>query len=251
MTDKFGGLPIPAPVVAEPDIFPPGDSVGDPLIGYVADFLRAVITFYVGDAWNSVQPGKSIIRTVLTNDPDDVFIESHLPALYVFRPKRATREAVETSIDIADDYHVETSRLVAQWIMDPMPLVQRGLRNQIVNAVRKVVDKAVHIGRDVAWQVPGDLDPKAATQGSSLANYSGLMALLLNHAAPGEYIVKMTAPAPQRSYDDLTLSFYLEELLVFDLNLQGSPDVELEAKYISPDQGTGLGPFDLGDTIYE
>lgn len=257
MSDMFGGLQIPVPTDPDPNDFPPDEAVGDPLLKYTAQFLTAVIRTYVGAAWESIQPGKPIIRTIQTNDPDDIFIESQLPALYVYRPKRATREAVEMSVRMADDYQVETSRLVAQWIMDPSPQVTRAVRNQITNAVRKVVDRAILVGRDKAWIVPADLvpatptyDAKAAINGSSLMAYTGYMTIELTHAAPGEYVPKMASPAPSRSYDDFIMSFYLEELLVLDPTLTSDPNTQLSAGFVSPDQGTGLGPFDLGDTIY-
>lgn len=250
MADLYGGVAIPVPVANPPNTFPPEQEAGDPMISYLANFLTAVMTTYCGAAWTSVSPSTVIVKTSIANNPEDGFNEAQLPALYVFRPGRETREQVETFEQVADDYRFQKGRIEARWILNTAQQVNQRLRNQLVDAVRKVIDRAINIGRDPCWIVPGDLDPKAATQGSSLLGYTGGAVIELSHAAPGTYNHKMMLPAPQRHYDELKMSFYVEELLQRDITLLGAPHTTAGAQYQSPDQGTGLGPLDLGDAIY-
>lgn len=257
MSDQYGGMPIPAPPFL-PGGFPDSKAVGDNLLGYLGSFLQAIIAAGAGDLWQSVQPGKPIIRNVFTNDPDEDFVESGLPALYVFRPPKETREVMESFDQIADDYLVQKGRVVAIWIFDPLPIEQQRQRGNIIDAVRKAVSRAIHIGRDPSWIVPGDTDPasptydsKAALFGSGLLPYSGASVIELRNAAPGKFNRKMALPAPIRHYFQLRMSFEVEEFLDRDLDLNGEPHLTLEADYVSPDQGTGLGNFDLGSEIYD
>lgn len=249
--DIYGGVQIPAQIALPSGTFPGENAIADPLLGYVGHFLYTIMTTYVGAAWASIQPGKPIVRTIQTGDPEEGFNEAWLPALFVYRSPRETRELVETFELVADDYRFEKSRTTVRWILDPMPQEHRRKVNNIVLAVRKAIDRSVLIGRDPAWKVPGDPDPKALVHGSSLANYAGFAVLELLHAAPGNYINKMAAPAPLRTYSELHMSLYVEELLRRDINLNTDPHETLKATYESPDQETGLGPFVLGEQIYE
>lgn len=248
MTDKYG-VPIPIPPLSVIGSFPEQVGVSDPLLGYVADFLKTIMVAYAGDAWDSVQPGKPLVRTIRIGEPEDGFVESWLPALYIYRSPRETRELVETFEDIADDYRFEKSRLSVQWICDPQPQEIRRIRGEIVNGLRKVIDRSIARGRDPAWIVPGDTDLQAPTFGSSLSNYGGYATLELLHAAPGKYIHKMLPPAPPKKYDELRMSLYVEELLERDLSLIGDPHNEIQIEYKIKDQGTGLGELIIGDSV--
>lgn len=265
MADSYGGTVIPVPVPLQAGSFPLEQVAGDVLLGYFANFLAKIIQFYAGDVWQAVHPAQPIVKTVIADEPVNGFSEAQLPCLYVYRPGRETREAIEKFEQVADDYRFQISRIEVHWIMNPVQQANHRRRNQIVDAVRKVIDRALHVGRDVAWIVPGDTDvflpdgttpnpqydPKAATQGSSLLGYTGAAVLELEHASPGKYDQKMMLPAPQRHYDELRMSFTVEELLERDITLLGDPNTTAQAGYVSPDQGTGLGPFDLGDAYYQ
>jgi len=264
MADRYGGMYIPVPVPLTAGSFPVEANAGDILLGYLANFLAKIIQVYAGDVWDSVSPSTPIVKTTLAQDPEDNFNEAMLPCLYVYRPARETREAIEKFEQVADDYRFQKGRIEVRWILNSVQQANHRKRNQLIDAVRKVVDRAMHVGRDPAWIVPGDTDPllpdstpnpsydpKAALQGSSLLNYTGAAVLELDHAAPSVYSHKMMLPAPQRHYDELRLSITVEELLERDLDIIGDPNVKAEAIYESPDQGTGLGPFILGDAYYQ
>jgi len=245
MTHRYG-IPLPAPPIPLPGTFPAEFGVGDQLLGYVGHYLKTIMDKYVGVAWNSVQPNKPLVRTILVGDPDDGFNETTLPALYIFRSPRETRELVETFEDVADDYRFEKSRVTVQWIVDPMPQMHRRLRNEIMNALRKAIDMGIRNGRDPGWIVPGDTDIKAPSFGSSLSEYAHFATLELLHAAPGKYIHKMAVPAPPRKYDELRMSLYVEELLELDMELIGDPHEQMEMQTNIPDLGTGLGSYQIG-----
>lgn len=257
MSDIYGALPIPVPALSATGDFPPESAVSDPLLGYVGDFLRTILQTYVGDAWNSIAPGTPIVKSLFIGDPDDMFIESALPALYIYRPGKETRETIEIYEQVADDYRFEKGRLAIWWMMPAAPQERRRERDDIVNGMRKVIDRCLHVGRDPAWKVPGHNDPlspnydvKAATFGSSLSQFSGFATLELQHAGPSTYLRRMEPPAKNRSYKGFRISLYVEELLNRDINLLSEDNASLEAQYTSPDQGTGLGDFVLGEEIY-
>lgn len=259
MADKYGGLVFPVPELPAPGSFPVDFAIGDVLLGYVADYVRTILTTYVEDAWKSVAPGYSkIVKTIILNEPTTSINEEWLPALYVYRPGRETRETVETFEQIADDYRYQIGRISLQWVMPAAPQEHRLVRNNIIDSVRKTIDAAIQIGRDPAWIVPGDTDPlgshydaKAATFGSSLSSYAGFATLELQHASPASIVRKMEPPAKDRSYESLKMSLYCEELLQRDLDLIGAPHTSNKATYQSPDQGTGLGDYTLGEAEYD
>lgn len=253
MGDTYGASTIPLQVAPRDGTFPPEGAVGDPLLGYLADVVRTLMQVYAGDAWESVQPGKAIVKTIHTSDPEDGFNEADLPCLYVYRPSRETREAVDTFEYLADDYPIQKSRVAVRWIMDAAPQEIRRARNSISDGIRKVIDRVIEDGRDSAWKVPGDPDAKAATFGSSIAKFCGVISMDLVHAQLDSYVHKMQAPAPTRKYDELKMSFLCEELLVIDPNtVDGSvPTSTMPVQIVAPDQGTGLGDFVLDDVTYD
>ncbi len=258
MADTYGGTELPAIVPNPTDEFPPVIAPGDPLLGYLGDFLKSVMEFHCADLWASMAPNTPIVKLVSTDSPEAGFNEQWLPTLFVFRPGRETREVIETFEQVADDYRFQKGRLAVRWIMPAADQQHRRRRDQIIDTLRKAIDAVIHIGRHPSWIVPGDTDAlsptydsHAALEGSSLLIHSGAAVIELDHAGPGTYEHKMMHPAPSRFYEELKMSFMVEELWTPDLDLIGEPNNEAKATIISPDQGTGLGPFVLGDAIYE
>ncbi len=261
MAHKYGATEIPIQLVSEDEDFPPERAAGDPLLGYLADFLKTVITRYCGDAWEQVQPGKPIIRTVHCDEPDSGFKEQDLPALYVYRPPRETREIIESFDDVADDYRFQHGRVVAVWIHDANPQEWRRVRNSIIDGVRKCVDACIRLGRDSSWVHPKDLeligspaaprDPKAEAWGSSVCNWAGATIIELKNSAPGKYEHRMLKPAPMRTYEQLRFSFEIEERFVPDIGINTEPHETIRHQIVSPDQGTTLGDYLLGEDILD
>lgn len=257
MADKYGGTQLPVPIPLNTG-FPEVPSPGDQLLSYLGDFLRRVIEFQCGAIWGSLSPNIPIIKRVVCDDPTSDFNEQWLPALYIFRPGRETREVIETFEQVADDYRFQKGRVTVRWIMNAASKENRRIRDQLIDPVRKAIDMTLENGRHPCWIHPDDvadplnpLDPYAATQGSSILNYTGAAVIETDHAGPGQYEHKMSPPAKSRFYEELKMSFFIEELAQFDLNAIGEPNIEAAAQIQSPDQGTGLGPFVLGDAIYD
>lgn len=251
MADKYGGTTLPVPVDITTGGFPPEAVAGDPLLGYLANFIAKIIRVHTEAVWHSVSPSTPVIKTVYADEPESGFNVEWLPCLFVFRPGRETRELVETFEQVADEYRFLKSRIVARWIMNPVQQANHRVRNSIFDAIRKAVDAAMNNGRHPSWKVPGDTDPKAVLQGSSFCNFSGAASIELDHAAPGQYRHKMMLPASDKLYDELKMSFVVEELLQRDVNLVSDPNVSVEQRMQSPDQDTGLGVYDLGIGRYE
>ncbi len=257
MPHKYGSTELPVALL-ENDGEPAIEAAGDPLLGVLADYAKTVIEFYAKDAWNQVQPQKPIVRTVILDDPEEAFNEATLPALFVFRPQRETREAIEAFEQIADDYRYLKNRIAVHWIFDPLEASQRKVRDSMMDAVRKALDFAINNGRDPSWKVPSDLDntlptydPKAANFGSSLTGHSGADTIKVEHASPGHFVRKMLPPAKSKKYNELKMSIAVEERSIQDLTVISEPQNTLRATYQSPDQGTGLGPITLGEEIYD
>jgi hypothetical protein len=250
VADKYGGTELPAIIPVDTG-FPEVSSPFDVLLGYFADFIKTVMEYHCADIWASVQPNLPIVKSVKTDDPATNLNEQWLPALFIYRPGRETREVIEKFEWIAEDYRLQKGRVVVQWILNPSPQENRRRVDQVIDLIRKAVDSALEIGRHPAWVVPGDTDPLAATQGSSLLDYTGAGVIELDHAGPGLYEHKMLPPAQSRKYEELKMSFFVEELLQYDLDLKGGPHETAAVTIVSPDQGTGLGPFTLEDAIYE
>lgn len=259
MADKYGATELPA-VVPLNTGFPAVIAPGDALLGILGDFLKSVMEFHCGALWASVAPNIPIVKRVVTDSPEVDFNEQWLPSLYIFRPGRETREVIETFEQVADDYRFQKGRVAVRWIMSNAPQEHRRARDRIIDTLRKAIDAAVHIGRHKSWIVPGEDDPlasnydsHAALEGSSLLIHSGAAVIELDHAGPGQYQHKMQAPASPggKFYEELKISFFVEEMLNYDIDLIGEPNLEAAATIESPDQGTGLGPFVLGDAIYD
>lgn len=258
MADKYGGTEFPVPIPLWTG-FPEDYAPGDVLLGYLGSFLRTIITVECRNIWESISPGVPIVRKVFCDGPENILNENDLPALYIYRPGRETREVIETFEQIADDYRMQKGRVVVQWIMHTDPAEQRKRRDQMIDPIRKAIDLRTVNGRFKPWIVPGDDDPDsehydkdAAVWGSSILTWTGANVIELDHASPGQYQHKMSPPARSRMYEELKMSFLIWERAELDINEAGdAPNDELEAHYESPDQGTGLGPFDLGDAIYK
>lgn len=251
MAHKYGGIQFPVPVVTTSGGFPEEQDGCDILLGYLASYIATVLQVYAGDAWRDISPSTPIVKSIQLNEPEDGFNEAWLPALFVYRPGRETREVIEEFDQVADEYRFQKGRVVVRWIMNPVQQANARRRNNVIDAVRKIVDNTINEGRDINWIVPGDPDTKAASFGSSLCGFTGAAVIELNGAAPGTYTHSMMLPAQPKKYAELKMSLLVEELLVRDVTLYGPANTSLSEQITSPDQGTGLGNLTLGDGQYE
>lgn len=241
--DKYGALQIPAQVVS--GTFPPVQSAGDPLVGYVADFIKSVLTASVTTAWQQASPPVAptfpVVQRVLLTDPRVTeFNENWLPALYVFRSDSLEDQQIEW---FAEDYRSAVSTIHVWWVLPNATQEKRVARFGFPNAIVKTIDAAIEAMRDPSWIVPGDSDPQAATFGSQLALFAGWHVFNLRRARRQDLKIQMLDSQP-RTYELLALEFHCEELLSRDIS--GLPATEIKNTYQIPDLGTGLGPFVTG-----
>lgn len=160
MSDAYGALPIPETAPASTDV------AGDPAITYLSACLYAVLRADLDTAWLSISPGRHVVQKVYTADPEAEFIDTHLPALWVWRGRKHFER-------IADDWRIDRSAIELLWLPDPAAQEIEARRGPFLNAVADSIDAAIFQGRHPSWVVAGDPDPTASARGSSLHNYCG------------------------------------------------------------------------------
>lgn len=167
---RIGSMPVPVPEEGQTD----SDPIGDPGLGLIVAYVAAVLNARAGAAWESVAKGRALpgqgplVVHTFTHDPnEEEFNPTHTPALFAWRQDGQGEQ-------IAADYHVHASTLVLQWV--PVAEWQHLLarRHPFMGAIGKIVDGALYLGRDPAWTMLGDTDPKSATQGSFLHDVAGI-----------------------------------------------------------------------------
>ena len=107
MSHKFGALTLPAQVPGA------GESLTDPALDIIGGYLSAVLNAWGNDAWTSRAPNEPIVRKTLFVDPAEAeFIESDLPALYVWRSQIATDY-------LAEELTSHKSTIELLWVPSP------------------------------------------------------------------------------------------------------------------------------------
>lgn len=243
MADTYGKLALPVPVTS--GVVPPVQAGGDPLVGYTADFLKAVLTAQCLTAWQQVAPTVPVVRTVKLDDPTDQdFNARDLPTLYVFRDEDI---ATQTTEWLACDYRYATSKIHVWWVMPNVAQATRAIRYAFLNAIDKAIDQAVERGRDPSWVVTGDTDPQAAASGSMLNRYAGWDVFERKKSRRKKLLIAPLDGA-KMEFEMLAMEFGCDELLTRDITV-GTVPHKLDVTYKSPDQGTGLGDRVLGEDI--
>lgn len=185
MADNYGGLLLPTEATAtgEDPVLP----LGDPSLGALAGFCRAVLNAELDAAWRELRPRDAEegqpCRAAYTNDPARYgFHPKSLPSLYLWRtawkPERR-----------ADDYRVNVARLRLLWVFptEAKQEVKAG-RQAFANAVALCLDQWFEAGRHPAWVAVEDEDPAADGADASAASFA---------ADPNAFLVaKATSLAP-------------------------------------------------------
>src|SRR3954464_8415418 len=124
----LGGLSVPlAPAATKTD------TIADPALDVVIAYFKAILMAYADAAWKSVAPGEPIVRRTFTHDPEEYeFVETDLPALYLFRTG-SNKNAEDQAEDIRE--HTDGVRLF--WIMPPASQDKQRRRAPIVAALGK------------------------------------------------------------------------------------------------------------------
>lgn len=162
MSDQYGAITLPASA---------NEDFVDPLTFYLGSYLKAALTAQLIDKWQQIAPGKDLVRSVFTADPAEVlFNESALPALFAWRP--ISEHSTEK---IADDFHVAVSTVRVFWLQAHDTSAKRERRMQFAGLLSKASHSALIEGRHPDWVVTGDTDATAATRGSLLMKWCGLI----------------------------------------------------------------------------
>lgn len=151
MADTFGGLTLPAPTTDSP--------IGDPAIGKLLGFFKAVVNAYVGDAWATLRPRAGDealpIRNTSSDDPHlRTFNEKDLPTLFMWRRQGKP-------VDWASDLQVSEDLVRGLWVFPPEPQFKQTPRSPFGNSLVKALVKALNLGRDPAWFDTGDTEVTA------------------------------------------------------------------------------------------
>jgi hypothetical protein len=163
MSDTYGGAPLQIAV--------PGATaaVADPVLDTLLSFFTAVINAYGGAAWTAIAPGTGgkVVKSAFAHNPTDhAFKIQSTPAIYLWR------DTIMKARQIAADWRVRPSRLMLRWVPFPVYQQDRARRwEPFFNAIPSILDAAIEKGRDPSWVMPGDLDARAAAEGSLLWNF--------------------------------------------------------------------------------
>lgn len=152
MSDTYGDTDSPLAVPAK------GESAGDTAAKVICDFAAAVLNADVQPAWSAVCPGKKVVESSFTYDPEKkLFVGKNLPALYGWRDKgdKFTRGADEWQAS-HDVFHM-------RWVFPREQNVIARLRAPVVGTLSKSLDRALFDGRHPAYVHPQDPDIWAPT----------------------------------------------------------------------------------------
>jgi len=155
MSDQFLALEFP--------VAPPANtqSVTDPALDYIAQYLQACLNYQLSAAWGSVNPGSKFVQSYQTQSPGDTFNDRDLPCLYVWR-------SAIVNDKVSDDWVECTSEVTLTWVPQNATQAKRSLREPGANGFQKIVARALELGRSPVWIDPADTDPDAPNLGSVL-----------------------------------------------------------------------------------
>lgn len=162
MADTFGKLPLPlpAPNLDSAEIIDTSKAYGDPELEVIGDFLKAVLTYDLGAAWQKIDPRRrtvdgppiSIVEQVFTHNPQLYAFEPNaLPGLFLYRNNVAETDRVAPNI------YIFAGQIIVRWVypFEPDPRHQ-ARRDTFAIAIGKSIAAAVQAGRHVAWKLDSD-----------------------------------------------------------------------------------------------
>lgn len=154
MADRFGSLSLPTVTSETP--------LGDPSLGHLAAFCKAVINAECALAWAAARPRTGDLalpcRSAYTHNPHECdFDEKSLPAVFVFREKGVQQNA-------SDDYLVDIAQVSIMWVYPPADhQAHQSLRAPFHNAVKSALMVALDRGVHTAWAKVGETNPLATS----------------------------------------------------------------------------------------
>lgn len=168
--DYFGGVPVPlgAPIDGQP--------IDDSALFHFMSFMKAFVNANSTLAWGALFPevvaanmpannGNMIFRAYPQDPQECEFNDNDLPALFAWRTKVDDERR-------ADDWRTQDIQVTLRWIFPTLlPQDKITAMHPLISAMAKMFRVALERGQDPSWVVPGDPDPKAATQGSVLVRW--------------------------------------------------------------------------------
>lgn len=204
MSDTFGAITLPGTPPAPGD-----DSVGDPLLARLSDFLAAVINAEGAEEWEALAPGSKPVKSVFTHNPNEFdFNEKYLPALFLDRVSGDDWEW------FAEDYDISHDTLRLLWIFPNATQDKRRARSGFINRVVKECIHAIELGRHPAYVLDTDQDPAAATLGTNIYNAASIFAIDWAGYSTEPTVIK-TSAEPRR-YVCVNAKLKLQERRILD-----------------------------------
>jgi hypothetical protein len=267
MSDTLGALTIPVAADTSP--------IGDPALGRIGRFLKAVVNVQALAAWTALRPGREganalPIKTLLLHNPEEMsFNPKDLPALFLYRKTTTYVPAV-----LGDRQADSTLR--GLWVFPPEPQEKQVAREPFGAAIGHIIYAALESPRHPAWADTGDTDALAA---SVAADPDAIKTSVATSVAPESYsgaglngAVGATTMSPRReltittsavlapaynivdpivvtytNWDDRTAqrSIYLDSVLGGETVGLGE-DVKAAVSFDVPAQTSALGTFQFG-----
>lgn len=174
--DQWGLTQIPTNA---PKFSPIFDGWGKPqLIPSTEQALAVILDFLgcwlvtdgnVSAAWQTVagSAGGRAVKSLYLHDPSKVvFIESALPALYMWR--EGGKQQWDT-----DDWLRDYSSIKALWVYPTALQEKQRIRVPFAPVLEKSIGAGIERGRTPSWRQSGDPDKAAALQGSLFYTFAG------------------------------------------------------------------------------
>jgi hypothetical protein len=231
--DRYGAITLPiSPTTGKPD-----ESISDPLIDISLQYFQALINHYGGEAWKKVAPGSLPVKTVEANDPEEVeFNERNLPCLFMWRAggEGSGDSGASAGTDwMAEDVRVMRDKIMVFWVFPPARQAFRGFREQFEAGLSKILHVAVEMGRDPAWIVGDDPDPKAKYYGSVYPRYAGWLSMSMSRWQDKVLTISMPNGAEKR-YPAMLVTLDVAEEFKPDLLVHGYHPGGLDQKVYVP-----------------
>jgi hypothetical protein len=138
-----------------------GIGLGDASLRVLADYLQANLNAYGAALWTLVGGTGLPCNVAYLNDPREfVFVETYLPAIFVYRDKGNDGEAQSW---LAQDYLEDVTRWTVVFVYPPAQQALQNKRDTFDNVVLKTIARAIEAYRDPSYVAPGDADIKAPT----------------------------------------------------------------------------------------
>ncbi len=204
MSDRVSLLTLPMQDVGDPD----SQAIGDPILDVLGSFIQTSVNADLAAGWRVVCPRQEkVIETVQTHNPDkSAFTDEDLPCLFLYRlswPKLTP---------FSQDWKAQVSQIAALWVPDLEEFEKDAIRDPFKHAIASSIHRNIERGRNPAWRVDGDDDPKAEDYGSFLIKHLNVTKSEARDVKPMPLqIIKAEKPYP---YDALMVTIEVTSLVV-------------------------------------